>query len=104
MNARARQPDADVIRLDRLMGRQVLARNNRPVGRIEEFRVDERNGAWQVIEYVIGKAGLLERLGVGVKLVLGLHIHGHIARWDQIDISDPDHPRLTCAIEELRQV
>jgi hypothetical protein len=104
MKARARQPEADVIHLDRLLGRQVLARNNRPVGRLEEFRVEERNGTWRVIEYVIGKAGLLERLGVGVRLVLGLRVQGHVARWDQLDISDPDRPRLTCAVEELRQV
>jgi hypothetical protein len=104
MNARARQPDAGIIRLDRLMGRQVLTRNNQPVGRLEEFRVEERNGTWHVIEYVIGNAGLLERLGVGVKLVLGLRVHGQVARWDQLDISNPDRPRLTCAVEELRQV
>lgn len=36
--------------------------------------------------------------------LLGLRIHGHVARWDQLDISDPDRPRLTCAVEDLRQV
>ena len=104
MNTRSRQPVARTVRLEHLLGRQVLARNNRPVGRLEEFRVEVHNGTWRVTEYVIGQAGLLERLGVGLRLVLGLRIGGHVARWDQIDISDPDRPRLTCAVEELRQV
>jgi hypothetical protein len=26
---------------------------------------------------------------------------GRVARWDQIDISDPERPRLTCAANEL---
>ena len=104
MSARSRQPIAGTIRLERLLGRQVLARDNRLVGRLEEFRVEAGSGTWRVTEYVIGKAGLLERLGLGVRLVLGLRLRGHVARWDQIDISDPDHPRLTCAVEELRQV
>jgi hypothetical protein len=103
MKARSRQPVPDTVRVERLLGRQVLARNNRPIGRLEEFRVEEHNGSWRVIEYVIGSAGLLERLGVGVNLLLGRGLHGHVARWDQLDISDPEHPRLRCGLEDLRR-
>jgi hypothetical protein len=92
------------LRLDRLLGRQVLAVNNRPVGPLEDFRAEKRGTGCVVVEYVIGVAGLFERLGVGVKLLFGGRGGGYIARWDQLDVSDTDRPRLTCPIEELRKV
>jgi hypothetical protein len=90
------------IRVDRLLGRRVYARNNRRVGRIEEFRVEKRGSGWVIVAYVLGSAGLLERLDVGLRLLLGSKRHNVIARWDQMDISDPDRPRLRCGAEELR--
>jgi len=92
------------VRLDRLLGRQVLARNNQPVGRLEEFRAEKRGAACLITEYVIGVTGLAERLGVRVKLLFGQHGGGYVARWDQLDLSDPDRPRLTCSVEELRKL
>ena len=95
---------SDPIHLDRLIGRKILTGNNRPLGRLEECRAERRNGAWVITEWVIGSAGLLERLGLGVRMILGLHAgRGFVARWDQVDISDPARPRLTCSIEELRR-
>jgi len=55
-----------------------------------------------ILEFVIGSAGLRDRLNVGVRSLFGKSQGGKIARWDQIDISDPHHPRLTCSVEELR--
>ena len=90
-------------RLDRLVGRQVLAPNNQPVGRLEEFRAEKHGSGLLVNEYVIGRAGLLERLGFAVKLLVGKAGGGYVARWDQLDISDPMRPRLTCPASELRK-
>jgi hypothetical protein len=92
------------VRLDRLLGRQVLGRNNRPAGRLEEFRAEVRGGGCVITEFVIGGGGLLERLGVGVKLLFGRASGGRIARWDQLDLTDPERPRLTCSFEELREL
>jgi hypothetical protein len=93
------------LRLDRLLGRPVLTANNRRLGRLEEFRLERHGGAWVVAEYVIGGAGLLERLGLGVRLVLGVgRGGGFVARWNQLDLSNPDRPRLTCPVDELRRV
>lgn len=92
------------VRLDLLIGREVLAGNNRRIGRLEEFRADVRNGTCVVTEMVIGVAGLLERLNLGVKMLLGRKRGGYVARWDQIDLSDPVHPRLTCSVSELRPI
>jgi hypothetical protein len=95
--------DATKIRLDRLLGRTVRGRNGRWIGRLEEFRSERRGDGIVITAYVIGVAGLLERLGVGLKLLVGRAVGGHVARWDQLDISDPDRPRLTCAVEELER-
>ena len=92
------------VRLDLLVGREVLAGNNRRVGRLEEFRAEVRNGTCVVTEMVIGVAGLLERLGIGVKMILGRRGGGYVARWDQIDLTDPVHPRLTCSVSDLRPI
>jgi hypothetical protein len=91
------------LRLERLLGRQLLGRDGRPAGRVEEFRAEMRGGAWVITELVIGSAGLVERLGVGAKLLFGRPRGGCVARWDQVDVSDPDRPRLTCPLEELRK-
>jgi hypothetical protein len=92
-----------VMRLDRLVGREVYTANNRRVGHIEEFRAERRGSTWIVTEFVIGAAGLLERLGLGVRLILGRKAaSGYVARWDQLDLSNPDRPKLTCSIEDLK--
>jgi hypothetical protein len=91
----------DEVYLDALLSRTVLAGNNRPVGRIEEFHAEQRGDYFDVVAVVIGSAGLLERLNVGVRALFGRSRVGKVARWDQIDISDPTRPRLTCSVEDL---
>jgi len=92
------------LRLDRLIGRRVLTANNRSLGRLEECRVERRGSAWVVTEWVVGSAGLLERLGLGARLVIGLSRRAsYIIRWDQLDLSDPEKPRLSCPIDDLRR-
>lgn len=93
--------NTDELYLDQLLGRTVVAGNNRRVGRLEEFRSEQRGDYFYIVEFVIGAAGLMERLNVGVKALFGVGGHGKIARWDQLDISDPAHPRLTCSVDEL---
>ena len=93
-----------LLRLDRLVGREVYTANHRRLGRLHECRAERRGADWVVTEYVIGAAGLVERLGLGMRLVLGLERpSGYVARWDQIDVSNPDRPTLTCPVAELRQ-
>jgi hypothetical protein len=92
----------ELLPVDQLVGRVVLDRDGQSAGRIEELRCEVRDSNWVVTEYVLGMGGLLERLNVGVRLVLGGRLHRRTARADQIDLSDPDKPRLTCRRDELR--
>jgi hypothetical protein len=89
------------VRLQDLLGREVHDRDGRRAGRIEEFRA-ARTG--EIVAVAIGAAGLLERLDLGARLILGAHARGKVARRDQIDLSDPKRPRLTCRVDELEGV
>ena len=91
------------LHLDTLIGREVRGRNNHPVGRLEDIRSEMQGHALVVTDFVIGVAGLFERLGLGVTILFGHRAQGYVARWNQIDLSDADNPRLTCAIEDLRR-
>ena len=93
------------MRLDRLLGRKVWTANNRSLGRVEEFHAERRGTHWIVTEYVIGSAGLLERLGLSARLILrAAHSRGYVARWDQLDLTNPDRPRLTCPVADLKRL
>lgn len=92
------------VRLHELLGREVLAANNRRVGLLEEFRAEVKGNACEITGFVIGVAGLSERLGLGVKMIFGKGGGGYLARWDQLDLSDPHRPRLTCSVDELSTV
>lgn len=95
---------SETFRLDRLLGRRVRTANNRSLGRLQEFRAERRGDDWVITEYVVGVSGLLERLGVGFRLVLGVQrVSGFVVRWDQLDVSNPDRPRLTCPVDDLRR-
>jgi hypothetical protein len=98
-----RSTGATEIRLDRLLGRNVLGTNGQRLGRLEEFRAEPRGKDIVIAAYVIGAAGLFERMGVGLRLLVGSHVGGYVAGWEQLDISDPDRPRLTCGVEELER-
>jgi sporulation protein YlmC with PRC-barrel domain len=92
------------LRLEDLLGREVHDGDNRRVGRLEEVRAEWTDAGCAITAFVIGAAGLYERLGLGVKMIAGRRGGGRVARWDQLDLSDPNHPRLTCRLDELQAV
>jgi hypothetical protein len=94
-----------LVRLDRLVGRTIHTVDGQRVGRLEEIRAVPADEEWTITEYVIGAAGLVDRLGLGLRLLVGRAArHGYIARWDQLDISHPERPTLRCAVERLERM
>jgi hypothetical protein len=89
------------LRIEQLLGRQLVGQNDEPVGRIEEFRSERRGERCVTTQIVVGMMGLMERLDLGAKLLFGGKHSFYLVRWDQIDVSDPAKPRLTVPIEEL---
>jgi hypothetical protein len=77
--------------------------NNRVAGRLHEVRVERKGDSWVVTQYVLGPIGLFERLQLSIFLLVGHVRRPSVARWDQVDISDPERPRLRCSLEELAQ-
>lgn len=91
-----------IVRVEELLGRKVTADNGSAVGRIEEIRVDRRSDAYEVVEYRLGPGALAERFAL-LHRWLGREVQTLIVRWDQIDVSRPETPRLLCGVEELRR-
>jgi hypothetical protein len=97
------------VHVELLLGERVFALNGLPIGRLEEFRTEINKGHLFVSEFLVGKYALLERLaawrsGRALLRVLGKRKEGYRIRWDQIDLSDPGHPRVICDVEELLPV
>ena len=96
------------VHLERLLGRRVLDTRGRPAGRIEAVHADRHDGEWLVLEYVLGVDGLVERLAAGalVAALLGRWAperQRHTVPWDALDLDDPERPRLTRTLSELRR-
>ncbi len=90
------------VRLELLLGRAVLDRDGRSIGHLQEVRAESRDGRMVVTSYLIGTRALLERLSVEVwRAHAGGVSSGYAARWDQLDLSDPRTPRLTCDVADL---
>jgi sporulation protein YlmC with PRC-barrel domain len=98
------------LSLELLLGRRVVDVNGVRVGRIEEVLAERDGDDLLVTEYLAGTYGLFERLsifhiGVGVLRYLGGRTQSanpHRIPWEKLDLSDAEHPRLTCSIEELK--
>lgn len=79
------------------------------IGRIEEMRAERRGHETVVVEYLLGPAALLERLSVRpsgmrlLRLVTGKRTQHYRVRWEQMDLSDAERPRLRCSVRELEQ-
>ena len=92
-------------RVELLLGKKVHAPDGTLVGRIEEFRAERENNYWVVTEFHLGPTAVIERLAVRhFGFTLPGRVHGYRVRWDQIDLEDADHPRLTCDVRQLARI
>jgi hypothetical protein len=96
-----------LLHAELLPGKKVLALNGKSIGRLEEIYAKADRGQFFVAEFLVGSYALLERLaawsiGRAVLKVLGAkRQEGYRIRWDQLDLSDPQRPRLRCDVDEL---
>jgi sporulation protein YlmC with PRC-barrel domain len=96
------------VRAEHLVGRIVLDAGGQRAGHVEEIVLAEEGEECVVLEYHLGRYALLERLGQGrlgaalLRLVGGGRVYqGYAVPWHQMDLRDPDHPRLTCRCADL---
>jgi hypothetical protein len=95
--------------VEQLLGRRVRDADGEIVGRLEEFRVEIIGGEPVVTEFHVGGAAVLERIGAfGAQMPffswLPFTPHEYRIRWQDVDLSDPRHPRLRVRRSELRRV
>ena len=98
-------------RVELLIGRRVVDANGEVVGRLEEIIADYVDDEYVVREFHVGAYAALERLGNGMlgrgllRLIGGDRIYtGYIVPWRHMDLSDPEHPRVTVAKAELSRI
>jgi len=94
------------LHVELVLGEKVFALNGLALGRLEEIRTEVNKGHFFVSEFLVGKYAMLERLaawrlGRAVLRVLGKRSGGYRIRWNQIDLTDPAHPRVLCDVDEL---
>ena len=101
------------LRISPRIGRVVRDAEGRKVGRIEELlatiELRDHGNDYVVAEFHVGAYGLLEALTGGVFAQRFLQRMGAVVGyrqfripWQWMDLTDPDHPRLTRTRAELR--
>jgi sporulation protein YlmC with PRC-barrel domain len=101
---------SEEVHVELLVGRRVVDANGRKVGHIEEMVAEEKGDELVVTEFHVGTYGFFERLSIyhfGVGFLRMFGARGGVAKprkipWQKLDLSDPEHPRLTCSIDELQ--
>lgn len=99
------------INVELLLGTKVCDIEGEDVGRIEELRVERDGDSCLVEAYLIGASAVIQRLSAWtlVRPVRGfLSIRrlysAYQVPWQDMDLSDPHHPRLRIARRDLKHV
>lgn len=94
--------------VERLLGKTVRDVNDEVVGRLEEMIAEFVDGEFVVVEYHLGPAAMVERIGGFFSALPYLRIIPFPKRlyrvpWDKLDLSEPMRPRVRCAKAELKR-
>lgn len=90
------------VLVGRLVGCRVDDNRGMRVGRLSEIEAKKEDEELVVSTYLVGPMSWLHRFAIHG---LGLRMRGiawvYRVRWDQMDLTDAEHPRLLCPREEL---
>ena len=97
------------VHVELLLGTKVRDTDGNVVGRIEEFRVERDDKSCRIESYLVGASALIERLSAWSlvrPIARALHARKlyllYEVPWQDMDLSDPKHPRLRIAARDLR--
>lgn len=95
---------AKKVHVELLVSRVVRDPEGVKVGRIVSFIAEPEGDGLVLREYQLGPAALLTRFGISVRFLFGWPAHSEPLRvaWDQMDLRDPEHPRLLVPADEIR--
>jgi hypothetical protein len=97
------------INVELLIGKDVCDVDGENVGRIEEFKVERDDESLVLDSYLVGSSALIERLSAWTLVrPIARALHGgrfyslYQVPCQDMDLSDPQHPRLRIAKRDLR--
>jgi hypothetical protein len=109
--ARATAAPPREVRLELLIGRRVLDADGEPIGRIEEVCAEPEGADYVVREFHVGRLAALERLlggsflrAIARTLTSDRIWRGYAVDWRDMDLGDPEHPRVRRRRAELREL
>lgn len=98
------------IHLYEILGRKVCDANGEYAGCLEEIEVERGDEVCPVKSYLVEHRGLMSRItawALADSLQKAIPVSEdslpYRVPWDQMDLSDPEHPRITVAKSELRR-
>lgn len=97
------------IHVELLLGAKARDVDGKSIGRIEEFRVERDGEACLVEAYLVGASAIIERLSAWTlvrpirRFLRSRKLYTvYDIPWQDMDLSDPHHPRLRVAKRDLR--
>lgn len=94
------------VHLELLHGRRVVDSEGAVAGRIHSVKAERVGEECLVREYLLGPAALMHRFGFSAAALVGLPMRSEPLRvpWEQLDLADPERPRLRCTVAELKRL
>lgn len=90
------------IHFELLVGKRVHDVNGKVVGALRNGQAVRRANQYWVEWWEVGTAALFESLGISIARLVGIRVREPLRiPWQQLDLSDPEKPRLKCTKEEL---
>jgi sporulation protein YlmC with PRC-barrel domain len=96
------------LQLRKMLGARVTDSEGVHIGRLEEIEVEKGDESCAVVSYIVEHRGLLDRLSTWAvtsemqkKLSRRASSRPYRVGWNQMDLSDPHHPRALVPKEML---
>lgn len=96
------------LRLFEILGRKVVDFEGKYAGRIEEIEAERGDDVSLIKSYLVVHRGLLDRIqtwtlagSIRKSIPVREKSTPYRVPWDQMDMSDPDHPRILVPQSEL---
>ena len=99
------------IHLFQILGRKVVDANGEYAGRLEEIEAERGDDECLIKSYLVCRRGAIDRIQswaitAPVQKMIPVREKSKPYRvpWDQMDLSDPEHPRILVPQAELKRV
>ena len=93
------------VHLERLIGRIVRDVDGKRIGRLQDVRGELRGEELELVEFHLGRAAILHRIGIPALKLVGFRKLPEPIRipWEKLNLSDPDNPRFDGRRDELKK-